>query len=100
MLYADDSTLITTLDMSDIYSFNVIINYELSKISSWLNLNMLSINVSKSKFTVFHMPQKRFNILSLNINDTDIDLIDRTGYRSLFFEYHHPSTPKMGLPYK
>ena len=82
MLYADDSTLITALDISDISSFNVIINYELSKISNWLNLNMLSINVSKSKFTVFHMPQKRFNILSLNINDTDIDLIDRTGYRS------------------
>ena len=63
ILYADDSTLITTLDMSDISSFNVNINYELSKISNWLNLNMLSINVSKSKFIVFHVPQKRFNIV-------------------------------------
>ena len=61
ILYADDSTLITTLDMSDITSFNVNINYEFSKISNWLNLNMLSINVSKSKCIVSHMPQKRFN---------------------------------------
>ena len=51
ILYADDSTLITTPDMSDVN-----INYELSKISNWLILNMLSINVSKSKFIVFHMP--------------------------------------------
>ena len=71
ILYADDSTLITTLDMSDISSFNVNINYELFKIRNWLNLNMLSIKVSK--FVVFHMPQKRFNIPSLNINDTDIE---------------------------
>ena len=33
ILYADDSTSITTLDMSDNFSFNVNINYELSKIS-------------------------------------------------------------------
>ena len=33
ILYADDSTLITTLDMSHDFSFNVNINYELSKIS-------------------------------------------------------------------
>ena len=75
ILHADDSTLITTLDMSDISSFNVNINYELSKISNWLNLNMLSINVSKINFIVSHMPQKRFSIPSLNINDTDIERV-------------------------
>ena len=49
ILYVDDSTLITTPDISDtsIRNFNVNINFELSKINNWLKLNRLSINVSK-----------------------------------------------------
>ena len=60
ILYADDSTLITTLEMSDVN-----ISYELPKISNWLKLNMLSINVLKSKFIVglLHMLQKHLAII-------------------------------------
>ena len=74
-VYADDSTFITTLHMS-----YVNINYELSKISNWLKLNMLSINVSKSKFIVFYMPQKGFNIPSLNINNTNIERVTQLNF--------------------
>ena len=74
--------------MSDICSFNVNINYELSKISNWLNLNMLSINVSKSKFIVFHMPQKRFNIPSSNINDTDIARVTEFNFLGIIIHQH------------
>ena len=88
ILYADDSTLITTLDMSDISSFNVNINYELSKISNWLNLNMLSINVSKSKFIVFHMLQKSFNIPSLNINGTDVERATEFNFLGIIIHQH------------
>ena len=59
---------------------DVNINYELSKISNWLKLNMLSINVSKSKFIVFHMPQKGFNIPSLNIKNTNIERVTEPNY--------------------
>ena len=74
--------------MSDISSFNFNINYELSKISNWLNLNMLSINVSKSKFIVFHMPQKRFNIPTLNINDTDIERVTEFNFLGIIILQH------------
>ena len=83
ILYADDSTLITTLDTSDVN-----INYELSKISNWLQLNMLSINVSKSKFIVFHMPQKGFNIPSLNINNTNIERVTKFNILGIIIHQH------------
>ena len=74
--------------MTDITSLNVNLNYELSKMSNWLNLNMLSINVSKSKFIVFHMPQKRFNIPSLNINDTDIERVTEFNFLGIIIHQH------------
>ena len=83
ILYADDSTLITTLDTSDVN-----INYELSKISNWLKLNMLSINVSKSKFIVFHMPQKGFNIPSFNINNTNIERVTEFNFLCIIIHQH------------
>ena len=83
ILYADDSTLITSLDTSEVN-----INYELSKISNWLKLNMLSINVSKSKFIVFHMPQKGFNIPSLNINNTNIERVTEFNFLGIIIHQH------------
>ena len=88
ILYADDSTLITTLDMSNNLSFNVNVNFELSKISNWLKLNMLSINISKSKFIVFHMPHKHLNIPSLNINNTDIERVAEFSFLGIIIHQH------------
>ena len=50
-MYADDTTLFCNMDN------NVdehVINNELCKISEWLGANKLSLNVSKTKFMVFH----------------------------------------------
>ena len=49
---------------------------------------MLSMNVSKSKFIVFHMPQKRFNITSLNINDTDIERVTEFNFLGIIIHQH------------
>ena len=59
-MYADDTTLFTTLKstrMDDPH--NVLINDELSKISKWLLVNKLSLNVKKTKFIVFRMLQTK-----------------------------------------
>ena len=59
ILYADDSTLSSTLDSSNMQlaNFNNI-NVELQKISEWLEVNKLPLNVNKSKYMIFHHPKK------------------------------------------
>ena len=39
----------------------------LQKISKWLDLNKLCLNITKSKFMLFHMPQKITPQLHLNM---------------------------------
>ena len=52
IMYTDDTTLYSTLnslqDSNKQQNLNEIINYELSKISTWLKANKLSLNVYKS----------------------------------------------------
>ena len=57
IIYADDTTLYSTLDVFGNY-ISKKLNIELTKVADWLKLNKLSINIKKSKFMEFHMPQK------------------------------------------
>ena len=50
----------------------LILNAELKKIYIWLCLNMLSINITKSNFIIFHVAQKIIFIPNLNISNTPI----------------------------
>ena len=61
--YTDDSTLCSTLDSSkmQLVNFNNI-NVELQKISEWLEVNKLLLNANKSKYMIFHHPQKNSQI--------------------------------------
>ena len=60
VLYADDTTLNSTLDCfgknTDEIENSII--YELQKVFKWFDVNKLCLHVSKSKFMLFHMPQK------------------------------------------
>ena len=81
ILYADDSTLCSTLDSSkmQLANFNNI-NVELQKISEWLELNKLSLNANKSKYMIFHHPQKKIPRFQLEINDTPIECVDNFNF--------------------
>ena len=57
LLYADDTSLVSHINISDgdsSYSPISIINTELAKVSDWLALNKLSLNVKKTKYMFFH----------------------------------------------
>ena len=75
ILYADDTTLNSTLDCfgQNVIEIQEAIVAELQKVFKWLKLNRLSLNVVKSKFMLFHMPQKVVPELSFTINDMVID---------------------------
>ncbi|ELU06649.1 hypothetical protein CAPTEDRAFT_96677, partial [Capitella teleta] len=57
--YADDSTLMSTLKAFD--SNEELINRELSNVNEWLLSNKLSMNISKTKYMIFHQPKKNAN---------------------------------------
>ena len=87
IINADDTTLIANLN--DFYAkhdsgLNInILNDELEKISYWLLVNKLSLNKLKSKFMLFHQPQKRVTIPKLKINNTLIECVDEFNYLGL-----------------
>ena len=64
IMFADDTTLINPLCTfaSDNMDTGRSINIELSKVSHWLSINQLSLNVGKSKFIIFHYPQRKLRL--------------------------------------
>ena len=68
IMYADDTTLVSTLEifgaLNNIAVIEDEINREISRISHWLHNNKLFLNTAKSKFMVFLNTPKPF--LSLN----------------------------------
>ena len=57
-----------------------ILKNELEKVSYWLLVNKLSLNKLKSKFTLFHQPQKHVTIPKFKINNTLIECVDEFNY--------------------
>ena len=62
VMYADDTTLISTLENFGPTNYakelEQNINDEISKVASWLQCNKLKLNVSKSKFMLFYKHPK------------------------------------------
>ena len=66
ILFADDSTFMNTINtvfpnqkIDCVFEQNM--NEELDKIYNWLAVNKLSLNVSKTKFMIFHTPGTKFD---------------------------------------
>ena len=80
IMYADDTTLSSTIDsFIDINSntnADVLINIELCKVIEWLKINKLALNKNKSKYILFHMPKKEIQNLTLKIDDVNIEMVE------------------------
>ena len=86
IIYADDTSLSSTLNAFDTDTDNI--NRELEKINIWLNTNKLSLNVNKSKFMIFHCPQRKINIPVLKINDTNIECVENFDLLGITLDQH------------
>ena len=82
IMYADDTTLLSTLDDfngNQITNQNSIqINAELTKVMDWLTVNKLSLNVKKTKMMIFCSKQrilKTTEIPSVIINNMPIERV-------------------------
>ena len=88
ILYTNDTTLNTTLHCfgKNVIEIQEAIVAELQKVFKWLKLNRLSLNVAKSKFMLFHMPQKVVPELSFTINDMVIDHVKEFTFLGLILD--------------
>ena len=71
LMYADDTTLYCNIDQ---YVNEDVINVELAKLSEWHGANKLALNISKTKFMVFHTSNRAVQYPNLKINNTDMSL--------------------------
>ena len=70
------STLAYFSDNTQDSSNESLINVELSKVVEWININKLSLNKTKSKYIIFHVPSKGIHSLTLEIDNTNIVKVD------------------------
>ena len=85
ILYADDTTLNSTVDnfgnTTDEIQSSII--SELQTICKWLDLNKLCLNVNKSNFMFFHMPQRVTPLLHFELNGSAIEYIQEFNFLGL-----------------
>ena len=70
-LFADDTNIY--FESKDLRNIEKIINIELKKFYEWLCINRLSLNISKTKFVVFHAPNQPKFPITILINNKAID---------------------------
>ena len=72
ILFADDTNIF--LRHKDLATFAIMVNQELSHVSSWFNANKLTVHPDKSKFIIFHPRRKQSNPSESNtlMNNTPI----------------------------
>ena len=86
ILYADDSTLISTLNLFKQRNKASNINKELNKFNIWLCANKLSLNCKKSKAMIFHFPQKHISYPNIYIDNTLIEYVDTFNFLGIFID--------------
>ena len=91
IIYADDTTLFSTLEYFNLHndcSISENISNDLSRISEWLHVNKLSLNANKSKFMLFHSPNKIIDIPFIEINSTKVDCVDNLNFLGILLDKH------------
>ena len=99
ILYADDTNLISPLcafnsslsiKSSDPEHMSQQINSELANIQEWLNVNKLSLNVSKTKFMIFHYHQRNIEYIvpEIKINSERIEKVSEFNFLGLTIDEH------------
>ena len=85
IMYADDTRLFSNLACfeNNIETKEYLINAELSNVIEWLNTNKLSLNKPKSKYKIFHVPNKVIQYLILKIDNVIIEKVDEFNFLGL-----------------
>ena len=86
-LFADDTNIY--YESNDLQSMEKIINEELKNLTLWLNVNRLSLNISKTNFVIFHTYNKplQYNV-TLKMNKKAIVQKNHIKYLGVIVDSH------------
>ena len=82
-MYADDTILFCNMD-SNVDKH--VINNELCKISVWLGVNKLSLNISKTRFMVFYTSNRSFTYPVLQMDRRPIENVAQFNFLGLILQ--------------
>ena len=86
-LFADDTNIY--YESSDLAELEKTVNDELKKLSLWLNLNRLALNVGKTNFVIFRSPHKKSNRnVTLIMNKKALQQKDHVKYLGVLIDEH------------
>ena len=87
--YADDTSLVSTLgSFTNNPNTEHMINTELHNIAEWLKLNRLSLNINKTKYMIFQMPNKKVVVPTLTIDGVNIERVQHFNLSGLLLGTH------------
>ena len=90
--YADDTSQVSTLGSFTNGTNNTdteyLINTELPNIVEWLKLNKLSLNINKTKYMIFQMPNKKVIVPTLTIDGVNIERVQHFNFLGLILDTH------------
>ena len=84
-MHADDTTLYCNIDQC---VNEYIINEELHKLTKWLGANKLALNISKTKYMLFHTSNRKITYPNLKINNINIDRVTQFNFLGVMFNSH------------
>ena len=86
ILYADDTTLCATLNTQWNHDDILCLNSELQSITSWLKLNKLTVNVTKTEAMLFHTPQRQVRYPVLYIDDIPVEFVNSFNFLGIILD--------------
>ena len=87
--YADDATLTSipsTSENTRAIDNSININTEIKKISDWLQINLLSVNMNKTNLIIFHKHNKVLRIPNIIFDNTPIQHVNRFNFLGLHLD--------------
>ena len=87
VIYADDTSLSATLN-AFAHNTEYNINTELNKISDWLKLNKLSLNIAKTKAMLFHTVQRNVPPPNIILNNKKIEFVKSFNLLGIVIDSH------------
>jgi hypothetical protein len=85
-LFADDTNIY--FDSHDLKTLEKTVNEELKKLSLWLNVNCLALNVSKTNFVIFRANKPLYHNVTLIMNRKAIEQKDHVKYLGVLVDEH------------
>ena len=85
-IFADDTN--TYFDSKNLKEIERTVNEELKKLTLWLNLNRLALNVSKTNFVIFRVNRPVYHNVTLLMNKKAFEQKDHVKYLGVLVDEH------------